>query len=330
MPAWAQTPTWSDFYMSKVGSYYALNVYKTPIRGWMTPDTSQFAKLGQYVKATSPDTAAGDYSLWLGHYGTRVDSSGVFFFPFPIKNSVDQGWSMGTEPWNNIKQENNTVFDIQLENGAAFSVDQGKGRSGDGGFRIYRHSVGQDSFYATISLPLSFFRSTRKQLNHADKTHKYPLAVYSVGGDTLRVAVCDTNQESPIQVFKDNGSLGAYFGRACSTGYVVTDSTKCRNYPVEANPDSAASIRNGVLCMAAWPTDASKKAFGNSAANLRDTILYAGAKTDSTICSPAYIYDSGATTFNSLMYRVRPDTIFTIRQAATDPDSFSIIIVKKK
>jgi len=73
-----------------------------------------------------------------------------------------------------------------------------------------------------------------------------------------------------------------------------------------------------------------KKVFGNSAANIRDTILCAGVKTDSTICSPAYIYDSGASTWNALTYYVRPDTVFTIRQAATDPDSFSISIVKKK
>jgi len=73
-----------------------------------------------------------------------------------------------------------------------------------------------------------------------------------------------------------------------------------------------------------------KKVFGNSAANTRDTIICAGVKTDSTICSPAYIYDSGASTWNALTYYVRPDTVFTIRQAATDPDSFSISIVKKK
>ena len=111
---------------------------------------------------------------------------------------------------------------------------------------------------------------------------------------------------------------------------VDTDSLRLAALTVDASPDSVLTVVNGLVKMAAWPTDASKKAFGNSAANLRDTILYAGAKTDSTICSPAYIYDSGATTFNSLMYRVRPDTIFTIRQAATDPDSFSISIVKKK
>ena len=41
-PLPAQYPMWTDFYMAKIGSYYSLNVYKTPIRAWMTPDTTRF------------------------------------------------------------------------------------------------------------------------------------------------------------------------------------------------------------------------------------------------------------------------------------------------
>jgi hypothetical protein len=73
-----------------------------------------------------------------------------------------------------------------------------------------------------------------------------------------------------------------------------------------------------------------KIAFGNAAANLRDTILCAGVKTDSTICAPNFIYSSTATTHNAITYYVRPDTIFVLRSALTDPDTFSILIVKKR
>jgi len=258
IPAMAQAPAWTDFYMSKVGSYYSLNVYRTPIRAWMLPDTifrkivvasatdttwihptsvrtdSLFGHLygdadslggnpwTSYLRSDVADTTASDYSMWFGHYGTRTDSSGIFFFPFPVSNPFGQGWAFGASPWCNIKQDSNTVLDVQLENGAIFSVDRGGGMSGDGGFRIYRYSVGQDSFYIKNSIPFSFFRSTREQKNDKSKTHKYPLAVYGVGGDTIITAVCDTNWQSPIQTFDTSGAISAYFGIKSNTDSLST------------------------------------------------------------------------------------------------------------
>jgi hypothetical protein len=77
----AQYPTWTDFYMAKIGSYYSLNVYKAPIRAWMVPDTI-FRKI---VVASATDTT------WIWPTSVRTDS--IFGH---LYGDAD---SLGGNPW---------------------------------------------------------------------------------------------------------------------------------------------------------------------------------------------------------------------------------------
>jgi hypothetical protein len=70
-PALAQYATWADFYMSKVGSNYALNVYKTPIRAWMKPD-SLFNHF-KYIVVVDSAVDPAD-STWIYPNSLRTDS----------------------------------------------------------------------------------------------------------------------------------------------------------------------------------------------------------------------------------------------------------------
>jgi hypothetical protein len=73
-----------------------------------------------------------------------------------------------------------------------------------------------------------------------------------------------------------------------------------------------------------------KRAFGNAAANLNDTIICAGVLTNTTIVQVTYIYDSGASKFLSAVAKVRPDTIFIIRPSTDEPDSIYVTATKIK
>jgi hypothetical protein len=163
-----------------------------------------------YLRSDVADTAAGDYSLWLGHYGTRVDSSGIFSFPFPILNPFSQGWQTGISPWCNIKQDSNTVFDVQLMNGSVFSVD--RGGKATTGFRVWAYSTGDDSVYAKASMPLSIYRKQVTQYNDHVKGTDYPFSVYSVGGDTVLAAVVDNDTNYALQVFNRAGTAKGKYG----------------------------------------------------------------------------------------------------------------------
>jgi hypothetical protein len=241
-----------------------------------------------YLRSDVADTVANDYSLWFGHYGTRVDSSGTFYFPLPILNSFGQGWGFGVSTYNDIIQDSNTVFDVLLRQGSAFAVD--RGAEGTSGLKIYAYSINDDSVYAIHRLPTSIFRNSSNQYNRKTKTHKYPLAVYSVGGDSIYFAICDTNRASPIQAFSATGAISSYFGPACSTGTITAGSVRINKLDDDASPDSTVSVVGGELQMAAWPTNFEIALFTRTCT--RDTLaVFTGADS----LTAAYTVDAFAT-----------------------------------
>lgn len=70
--------------------------------------------------------------------------------------------------------------------------------------------------------------------------------------------------------------------------------------------------------------------FGNAGANTTDTLVVTGVGPANTVANVNYVYDSAASTYNALQYRVAVDTVFVIRQAATDPDSVGYTIMKSR
>jgi hypothetical protein len=162
---------------------------------------------GKKLWGINLDTLAAEKSLWLGHYGTRVDSSGRFFFPFPISNDFGQGWAGGTSPWCNIVQDSNTILNVQLERGAAFGIDRGSGLPGEPGFRVYRMGADRDSFWAVMSAPMSVYRTSAAQPTRVGRNEHVPFAVFSLGGDTLIATISDTDTISPFAIYNRAGEL---------------------------------------------------------------------------------------------------------------------------
>ena len=146
IPAMAQAPAWTDFYMSKVGRHYTLNVYKTPIRAWMKKDTTD--------SIAGPIYFYGDIRILPSTYQKNIligHNVGTRFVSTPVPPYYNIG--IGNNALGNKKSGNG---DIAIGYNALLSDSGGQGGNTAIGYEALRDNrdgtgnvaVGFDALFA--------------------------------------------------------------------------------------------------------------------------------------------------------------------------------------
>ncbi len=239
-PAMAQYPTWTDFYMSKVGSFYTLNVYKTPIRGWMRADS-----LFNNFKHISVDTLWGNPRLYIG----RVNNYNSYFSYFDSAGNFHVGDPFVIGPAGPNRKK--TIIDPGNEYDFEINVSGVSGGSwplniycteGDTEYywSVYNHYGSAP--YVKSSYPLHLYGP--KNLTPALEREWKQFAVYD-SLSKLRVAVWDTVTYSPLKTYDKAGSLKAWLGQRCSTQFAQAETLVAGKEVRVIGPDTMTIWHSG-------------------------------------------------------------------------------------